>query len=268
MNGRGLGKVSTLPGAVGVCERVGEVMRRILLANLALLGVLFAPLAAEAVPLLPGTTLDHPTYLPGGANPDYTLGHPGWFDPLNAIATLVSPYTFEPFPPFIGTLTSTVYAEPTTGHLGFEYVWTNTTPGATVDLIVTTVGGENDPFLGVDIVDAGSDTSGLSTDDVGFTPPWTDGSPNLLERASAAAGANVTVQWLSASVGTVIRNPTDYSARVWLITDEKTYSIGTASMQDSGRIASAQALVPTIPEPATLSLLGLGLLAVARRRRR
>ncbi len=228
---------------------------------LVVIGALAVP--ADATPLLPATTINN-TDLGIDGIPDFTTGLPGYFVPGNLVGTLVSPYVGA----FTGTVTSKVYTDPGDGGtLGFEYVFTNTTPGPNLDLVRATIGGPTSPWLGVAITDAGADESGTST--TGGTPvSWSDGDPNFLLRDPTISGEGLTIQWRVASDGTVIRNTTDFSARIWFDTDSPAFTTGNVGLLDSGSVAFANAFVP-IPEPATALLLAGGLagLAAVRRRR-
>ena len=221
-----------------------------------------------AAPLAPGTSVDNP--LNPGVVPDFTLGLPGYFTPPNLIATLVSPYSGA----FTGTVTSRVYRDPGDLTLAFEYYYTNTTPGPVLDIIRSTIGDTSYPWLGYLITDAGSDESGTSTVGGGGGVNWTDGDPTFLLRDPAVSGAGLTIQWRALSDGTVLRNTTlDDSALVWFDTNAFAYQTTNVGILDSGGTSNAEGYAPRsvstlIPEPTTLSLLGLALLAMARRRRK
>ena len=226
----------------------------LLAGALVVIGALAVP--AHATPLLPATTINNPQLGPDGVS-DFTLGLPGYFVPGNLVGTLVS----ADLGAFTGTVTSKVYTDPGDGGtLGFEYVFTNTTPGPNLDLVRATIGGPTSPWLGVAITDAGADESGTST--TGGTPvSWSDGDPNFLLRDPTVSGEGLTIQWRVASDGTVIRNTTDFSARIWFDTDSPAYTTGNVGLLDSGSVAFANAFVP-IPEPSTFSLAALGLLSL------
>ena len=137
-----------------------------------------------------------------------------------------------------------------------------------LDLTKATIGDPTvKPWLGFTILNAGSDGTGSSTG-VG-SPSWTDGDPYSLDRDSTAAGEGLTIFWKVFNNGTVLRNSTDYSAHIFFETDAKYFAKTSVGILDSGVVSEAEAYAPSlIPEPASLSLLGLGGLPLLLRRRR
>ena len=183
---------------------------------------------------------------------------------------LVSPYAGA----FTGAVTTTVYRDPGDLTLAFQYHFTNTTVGAVQDIIRATIGDPTFPWLGYVISDAGSDTTapfGNSTAG-GGTIFWTDGDPNFLLRDPTISGEGLTIQWRSASDGTVLRNSLDDSALIWFDTNALAYQTTNVGILDSGLVSTAEGYAPlttgAIPEPATIALVGFGLAALARRRRK
>ena len=244
-------------------------MKRICVAS-ALVMILSAGPALAVTALPPGSSTFDPLV---GSVPAFDTVLPAYFVPLYQVApTLVSNYVGA----FTGTVTSNVYVHPVTGFLAFDYVFTNTTvlpggapPGGPVlDLAKATIG---DPvakqWLGWTIFNCGADGSGSSTG-VG-APQWADGDPYSIDRDLTVAGEGLTINWKLSNNGTVIRNAADISAHIFFETDAKYWTTTNVGILDSGEVSDAQAYAPSlIPEPASLSLLGLGGLALLLKRRR
>ena len=245
-------------------------MKRICVAS-ALVMILSAGPALAVTALPPGSSTFDPLV---GAVPAFDTVLPAYFSvPANQVApTLVSNYVGA----FTGTVTSNVYVNPATGFLAFEYVFTNTTvlpggapPGGPVlDLAKATIGDPvAKPWLGFAIFNCGADGSGASTA-VG-APSWADGDPYSIDRDGTAAGEGLTINWKLSNNGTVIRNAVDVSALIFFETDAKYWTTTDVGILDSGAVSDARAYAPSlIPEPASLSLLGLGGLALLLKRRR
>jgi len=236
------------------------MMKRICVALAVVLLLSVGPaLAVTALP--PGSS----TFDPLVGVPAFDTVLPAYFVAAQQVApTLVSNYVGA----FTGTVTSNVYVDPGTGFLAFDYVFTNTTAGAVVDLAKATIGNPTvRPWLGFTIFNCGSDQSGTSTG-VGATS-WIDGDPYSIDRDGTTAGEGLTINWKLSNTGTVIRNPADFSAHIFFETDAKWHTKTDVGVLDSGAVSNAKAYAPSlIPEPASLSLLGLGGLALLLKRRR
>src|ERR1039458_5913720 len=82
--------------------------------------------AALGNTLLPGTSLDKPGTIPALPGPNYyTPGLPSYFLPANVVASLTAPIVPSQGN-ITGTVTSTVYKNPSNSLLTFEYQFTNT----------------------------------------------------------------------------------------------------------------------------------------------
>jgi len=244
---------------------------------LMMVGLLALP-AWGAAPLLPGTSNKNPNE--GLAAPFYTDGLPAHVIPANLVTTHTCDYSL-PGDDFAGRVTSWAYADPADlaapGSLTFVYHYTNTTPAGagTRDMVRATVGDVSFPWKGWLITDSGSDNSGSSTIGGGAID-WTDGDPNFILRDPTVSGEGITFQWRAVSDGTVLRNPSDDSALMWLDTNALSWQITNTDIIDSGLSAECTALAPAqfiIPEPTTaivwslLAALGLGMAARRRRSR-
>jgi len=224
-----------------------------------LLGVGVA--TASASYLVPGDAqfINHFTV---GGTPKYNAVKPSYLVTVNVVAQLSSPNTGA----LGGTTLSTVYRDPATNWLTFDYLVT----AAATNTRVIVRGALDGPWVDVLISNVGADGSGISGSG-DPSPEWTNGNPTYIERDPATQAP--TIQWRSGaaqgSIGTVI-GPGNSSAQVWFETNAVEFRESVIGYLDSGSIGMAAILVPAgpVPEPATLTFLLLGSLSFLRRNRR
>jgi hypothetical protein len=217
---------------------------------------------ALGVPLPPGGSSwkTHPTV---PEVPKYTIGLPAYLVPGNIVGTLTSAITSAGSSVISGFVTTTVYVNPATGFLTFQYQ-ISTTADTTAPVVRSTIAGD---WHMTTITDAGSDASGLSGA-LDPAPEWSDGDPMFLytDMNAGEGFADPSMQFRETGRGTVL-GPGDMSARVWFETTATEFTTDVMGLIDSGTVGTAPILT-VIPAPAAavLGLMGFGMLRWAARR--
>ena len=229
-------------------------------AGVATACILAAP--ALAVPLPPGgaSYKTHPTV---PEVPKYTIGLPAYLVPGNIVGTLTSAITSAGSSVISGFVTTTVYVNPATGFLTFQYQ-IQTTAATTAPVVRSTIAGD---WHTVSVTDAGSDASGHSGT-LDPAPEWSDGDAMFLytDMNAGEGFADPSMQFRETGRGTVL-GPGDTSARVWFETTATDFTTDVMGLIDSGTVGTAPILT-VIPAPgaALLGVLGFGMLRRAVRR--
>jgi hypothetical protein len=226
---------------------------------------LLSATTAFAGPLAPGDVAYNPdlagSTLVGDGGPYYTAGAPAWLNPANIALTQSSPIVGIPgFSEFRGTVESTAYyinGVDASGGIGLSYRIQLAADSA--PRLVRAALAE-DGWPGVTITDAGSDGSGASAS-AGGGVVWFDGDPYFIQRDSATSAPEWAYRL--GSNGAVL-NESQQSALIWFATDATATSQSAIALLDGG--AAGAALVLSVPEPATLTLVSVALLSILRRR--
>lgn len=223
-------------GSVNVQQEGGKAMfsgnfRRFLSVAVAGSIVLLAS-NTQAAPLAVGNSL-----FPAPGEPDPSDGS-------TVLASLTSPFNVPGF--FIGSLTATVVAGDPANPLGgltFTYELSNApqSPNAIARLTVTNY-------------------SGFGTD-ASYETPATGLTPALIDRLSSDV-----VGYSFSGIGAGPIFPGVTSAVLVLQTDATAWTQTSASIIDAGAV-TVPTLGPTIPEPASIGLLGVAGCALLSRRR-
>ena len=208
--------------------------------------------SALATTLAPGVSLDKPGQ--GLSAPYYTAGLPSYFVPANEVTSDTEPIEASRGN-IVGTLVSTVYKNPATSQLAFEYQFTNT---GSSDLVRAAL--DPDAWAGVTINDAGADGAGASAAG-SVSPHWTNGDPIYIGRDQTSYPY---IQWEANDQGTdLIGLSSGKSADIWFSTDATNYQDSYTGLSGGGAISSADLLAPAaptvVPEPMTMLALGFGL---------
>jgi len=164
-----------------------------------------------------------------------------------------------------GMTDSLVYRNTTDDTLAFAYV-VRADPGNQSFINHAELGGR--VWKDIDIWDTGAVRDGLTGSGT-VSPDWMTGEPNTIGRYETVTGESDAPYWdfSRMGVGTVI-GPDDDSAEVWFFTNAKDVMTAYIAYSGPGATGVAEVVVPVIPDPATLALLGLGASGFALFRRR
>ena len=227
---------------------------------LAAAGLLAVP--ALGVPLPPGgdSWKSHPTV---PEVPKYTIALPSYFTAGNIVGQITSAITSSGSGTIAGTVTTTVYVNPATGFLTFQYQ-ISSSASTTTPIVRSTIAGD---WHMTTITDAGSDASGTSGA-MDPAPEWSDGDPLFLftDLNTGEGFSDPSMQFRETGRGTVL-GPGDTSARVWFETTATDFTTDVMGLIDSGTVGTAPILT-VIPAPgaALLGVMGFAMLRWAKRR--
>ncbi|MBC7835871.1 MAG: hypothetical protein H7Y88_12345 [Phycisphaerales bacterium] len=225
-----------------------------LLGTVAAVGVLAVAGSALAGPIAIGGAAfkNHPTVTD---LPSYTQAIPAYFIPVNVVATLNSPIVGG----LAGSVVTTVYLNPNTNTLTFDYVFSAAASNP-VSIVRATLGG---PWLPILVNDAGAGSNGISGGGDGGAE-WNDGDPFFLARSPEDGSPNV--QWRAFGLGSAL-GAGNVSSNIWFETNATLITEAPMAVIDTAVTGSGLILAPVIPAPgaAALALMGVGI--AARRRR-
>lgn len=198
--------------------------------------------------------------------PKYTIGLPSYFTAANQVGYLQD--VLVGFGPpghvFTGLMTSTVYRDPNTGFLTFDYVLSADARN-TRAMVRAGLGGA---WKGVTIFEVGADGSGTSGG-MDPAPEWTDGDPLSIERSDDEEEHPAFQLRGAGFMGTTL-GASNVSSHIWFKTNATHFAEADADIMDTFVRAETFILAPAVPEPGTalLGLIGIGGLGILRRRAR
>jgi hypothetical protein len=218
-----------------------------------------AALTAPGVPLGVDATVWHPdvSVVPAGTKFSVYLGGPlganGWASAASLDTDFTNGLQLE------GTIRTEVWRNDADGHLLFAYQVENT--GSSVDGRNIRVGNIAGYEGAIGVIDCGIIHPG-------GTDAFVQGDILALDR-DAAPSVQFAFEAQQAAIVQKLLAPGEVSSWFYLETDASQHTTSVASIQDSGQSqANIAVLVPLVPEPATLSVLGIGLAGLIVRRRR
>jgi len=236
---------------------VHKSMRR-LIGTAALIGIwVTAAGSAQALPLNGGDT-QWKTHASVSSTPKYDTNVPAWFTAPFLVDSLTAPMAGT----ISGTVITTIYRNPQTQYLAFDYRFVRNSTGNS-GIVRATIDGE---WANVSVLNAGANASGTSgTGDA--NPEWTNGDPLYIARDPLLLTPDV--QFRFGNLGTVI-GKNNSSSHIFFETNALLYMRSGAAMIDASNNSSlADVLAPqyVVPEPGTL-LLSLGSVGLILHKRR
>ena len=221
---------------------------------------------------MPGDTQYNPsvTAINPSFTPSFTMGPvPAQYNIPVTSNTFNYNFAGTPAEAYSGHVVSSVFKN-SSGQLAFSYVFDNLTPpagGPRTEITHATINDPSNPWTGVNILGAGSDSSGLSTPLAGAFGSWANGNPFALTRDAGNSGVGIFFNEFNSGTQ-LVSTTNDTSAAIWFTTDARSFTTTNIGMIDGGTTGTAAAFAPVVPEPSSVVLIVLGALGVGLAGRR
>ncbi len=223
----------------------------------------------ESLAQLPSSfTLNSPDGAADGLQPPYyssTL--PSFFTSANQVDALASTVHGDWREPGAAlTCFSSVFRDPQTGYVGFQYKF-SVSGGGALDYVLSDTDFWTHPWQGTTIVLAGADGTGHSTPGNWYTY-WANGDPFSIFHRDALNGAGIGIIFNSSQQGTSIGSG-DVSANIFFVTEGTKYTTTSYVGYDAANQWDPFAALAPAPEPSAISLtlVAGAVLALGLRRR-
>jgi hypothetical protein len=204
-------------------------------ANLALIGTYYGADGAAVLNISSGGVYEHTQIEPGDGGNAFTLGNTGGGTNQYGVVTVTG----------TGSLMSTL-KNMRVGRTGFD---TGTTIASTLTI-------EDGGLVMAEKIEMGGDTSGVGYVRIGYGGSLAiEGTKTLGEMTTVGNGTGELQYWTGSAWSELTQTVLDND-------DDITLAAG------SGALLSGYTVLTMVPEPATMSLLAIGGIALIRRRRR